>query len=458
MISKKILVLSLLICVLGLSAQNPVVQTYFTADPAPMVHNGTVYMYTTHDEDETVDNFFTMHNWRCYSSTDMVNWTDHGVVASLKDFKWSDKTNGAWAPQAIERNGKFYLYCPIHGDGVAVLVADSPTGQFVDPLGKRLVDGTANIWHDIDPTVFIDDDGQAYLFWGNPGLYYVMLNEDMISYDRTVGNNGIFAVEMTTEGFGEHIGRDGNIRTKYTEGPWVYKRENLYYLVYAASGIPEYIAYSTAPSIKGPWTFRGYIMERAPHLAFTNHPGIIDFKGNSYFFYHTHELSGGEGFKRSVSVEQFDYNADGSIPLIIPTKEGVKKSVSNLNPFARVEAETIAWSEGLKTASDNDGGIYVTKIHNGDFIKVRSVDFANGAKSFKAAVASASKGGKIELRLGAPDGQLIGTCKVKSTKDWNNWRTVESKTASVAGVHDFYLVFTGGEGELFNFDWWMFTK
>ncbi|PTN27051.1 family 43 glycosylhydrolase, partial [Desulfonatronum sp. SC1] len=140
-----------------------------------------------------------------------------------------------------------------------------------------------------------------------------------------VGSNGIFAVEMTTEGFGEHIGRDGNMRTKYTEGPWVYKRKDLYYLVYAASGIPEYIAYSTAPSIKGPWTYRGYIMERAPHLAFTNHPGIIDFKGNSYFFYHTHELSGGEGFKRSVSVEQFEYNADGSIPLIIPSKEGVKK-------------------------------------------------------------------------------------------------------------------------------------
>ncbi|WP_026475241.1 glycoside hydrolase family 43 protein [Alkaliflexus imshenetskii] len=458
MLFKKIIILSLLMCVLSLNAQNPIVQTYFTADPAPMVHNGTVYMYTTHDEDETIDNFFTMHNWRCYSSTDMVNWTDHGVVASLKDFKWSDKTNGAWAPQAIERNGKFYLYCPIHGDGVAVLVADSPTGPFVDPLGKRLIDGTANIWHDIDPTVFIDDDGQAYLFWGNPGLYYVKLNEDMISYDRTVGSNGIFAVEMTTEGFGEHIGRDGNMRTKYTEGPWVYKRNDLYYLVYAASGIPEYIAYSTAPSIKGPWTYRGYIMERAPHLAFTNHPGIIDFKGNSYFFYHTHELSGGEGFKRSVSVEQFEYNADGSIPLIIPSKEGVKKSVSNLNPFARVEAETIAWSEGLKTASDNEGGIFVTKIHNGDFIKVRSVDFSNGAKSFKATIASAAKGGKIELRLGAPDGQLIGTCKVKDTKGWTDWRTIESKTKAVGGVHDLYLVFKGGEGELFNFDWWMFSR
>lgn len=101
--------------VTGINAQNPIVQTYFTADPAPMVYNDTVYMYTTHDEDETVDNFFTMYNWRAYSSVDMVNWTDHGVVASLKDFAWSDKTNGAWAPQAIERNGQFTFTVPFTG-------------------------------------------------------------------------------------------------------------------------------------------------------------------------------------------------------------------------------------------------------------------------------------------------------------------------------------------------------
>jgi arabinoxylan arabinofuranohydrolase len=439
------------------TAQNPIVQTYFTADPAPMVYNDTVYVYTTHDEDETVDNFFTMHNWRCYSSTDMVNWTDHGVVASLKDFAWSDKTNGAWAPQGIERNGKFYLYCPIHGDGVAVLVADSPTGPFSDPLGNRLVVDTDNVWHDIDPTVFIDDDGQAYLYWGNPGLFYVKLNEDMISYDKSIGNNGIVRVEMTAESFGSRTGRDGTPGTNYTEGPWLYKRNNLYYMVYAAAGIPEYIAYSTAPTAEGPWTYRGFIMERAPHLAFTNHPGIVDFNGNSYFFYHTHELSGGEGFKRSVSVEQFEYNPDGSIPLIIPTKEGIKESVANLNPYQRNEAETIAWSEGVKTAFDSKVGIYVNKIENGDYIKVRSVDFGNGAKKFEASVASDSNGGNIEIRLGSKTGQLIGTCRVKKTGSGQKWKTVKCKTTSASGVHDLYFVFTGGQGELFNFDWWKFN-
>jgi arabinoxylan arabinofuranohydrolase len=227
----------------------------------------------------------------------MVNWTDYGSVASLKDFQWSDKTNGAWAPQCIERNGKFYLYCPIHGDGIGVLEADSPTGPFRDPLGRRLIDSD-DIWQDIDPTAFIDDDGQAYLFWGNPRLYYVKLNEDMISYDHSIGKNGIVAVKMDTASFGSKKRRDGSLGTTYTEGPWIYKRDKLYYMVYAAAGIPEYIAYSTATSPVGPWTYRGYIMERATNLAFTNHPGIIDYKENSYFFYHDQTLSNDEGFKR----------------------------------------------------------------------------------------------------------------------------------------------------------------
>jgi hypothetical protein len=197
-------------------------------------------------------------------------------------------------------------------------------------------------------------------------------------------------------------------------------------------------------------------MERAPHLAFTNHSGIIDFKGNSYFFYHDQDLSKGQGFKRSVSVEQFKYNADGSIPLIVPTKEGVKQSVSNLNPFKKVEAETIAWSEGLKTVGDSKTGIYVTKIDNGDYIKVRSVDYGEGAKKFEASVASESAGGQIEIRLGSVDGELLGVCDVKSTGGSQNWEVQSCKVKKTKDVHDLCFVFKGGDGQLFNFDWWQF--
>lgn len=438
----------------SLHAQNPIIQTVFTADPAPMVYDGTVYVYTSHDEDSTVNNFFTMYDWRCYSSKDMVNWTDHGAVASLKDFKWNEKTNGAWAPQCIERNGKFYLYVPIHGEGVAVLVSDSPTGPFIDPIGKRLIDSD-HIWQDIDPTVAIDDNGQAYLYWGNPSLWYVKLNKDMISYDRSIGDNGIVSIEMTPEAFGSQEGRDEKERASYTEGPWFYKRNSLYYMIYAAKGIPEYIAYSTAPSAEGPWTYRGIIMERADHLAFTNHSGIIDYKDNSYIFYHDQALSKGEGFKRSVSVEQFTYNADGSIPLIKPTNEGVTKSVSLLNPYTRVQAETIAWSEGLKTSGSSQSGVYLSRINNGDYLIVRSVDFGKGAKTFEACVASASKGAQIEVRLGNRNGELLGKLEIENTSGWEKWSTVKGKLKKATGVHDICLVFKGDDGELFNFDWWV---
>lgn len=448
---------SLLTTLFALNAQNPIIQTYYTADPAPMVHNGTVYLYTSHDEDTTVKNFFTMYDWRCYSSTDMVNWTDHGAVASLKNFTWNKKTNGAWAPQCVERDGKFYLYVPIHGEGISVLVGDSPTGPFTDPLGKRLVDSD-QIWQDIDPTVFVDDNGQAYLYWGNPSLWYVKLNKDMISYDRSIGDNGIVSVPMTSASFGSKEGRDGKPGTTYTEGPWFYKRNNLYYMIYAAEGIPEYISYSTAPSAEGPWTYKGFIMERAEHLAFTNHAGIIDFKGNSYIFYHDQSLSQGEGFKRSVSLEQFKYNADGTIPLIKPTKDGIIKSVSSLNPYMRVQAETIADSKGVKTAKDDKIGIYVTNLSNGDFIKVRSVDFGKGPKSFEASVASASDGSSIEIRLDSATGALLGTCAVKNTGGLQKWTNISCKTAKTNGVHDVYFVFKGGEEQQFNFDWWKFNN
>src|SRR5690606_35697239 len=131
----------------GLHAANPIVQTIYTADPAPVVHDGVLYVFTSHDEDELVNNFFTMRDWRCYSTTDMVNWTDHGAVASLHNFAWAGSgwgggfENGAWAPQAIERDGKWYLYVPLHGRGIGVLVADNPFGPYTDPIGRPLIPG-----------------------------------------------------------------------------------------------------------------------------------------------------------------------------------------------------------------------------------------------------------------------------------------------------------------------------
>ncbi|GAB2884028.1 hypothetical protein GCM10022245_19430 [Streptomyces mayteni] len=217
-------------------ADNPVVQTIYTADPAPLVHNDRVYLYTGHDEDGST--YFTMRDWRVFSSSDMVNWTDHGSPLSLATFSWA--STNAWAGHVVARNGQFYWYVPVTNRAtgrmaIGVAVSDSPTGPFRDALGRPLVENG-----EIDPAVYIDDNGQAYLYWGNPNLWYVRLNADMTSF-----TGGPTQIPLTTAGFGR---RDGNPSrpTLYEEAPWVYQRNGLSYMVFAANCCSESIAYSTA--------------------------------------------------------------------------------------------------------------------------------------------------------------------------------------------------------------------
>lgn len=434
------------------SADNPIVQSIYTADPAPMVYGDTMYVYTSHDEDKA--SYFEMRDWHCYSTTDMQNWTEHGAVLGDSDFPWAEK-NTAWAPQCIERNGKFYMYVPFSngsggGRAIGVAVSDSPTGPFKDAIGKPLLGPN---WDYIDPTVFIDDDGQAYLIFGNPQLYYVKLNEDMISYSGQIQK-----ISMTTEAFGVRPEGDERHPTLYEEGPWLYKRSGLYYLVYAASGIPENICYSTASSPVGPWKYGGVIMPRGEKgAAFTNHPGVCDYKGRSYFFYHNQRLPGGGGFTRSVAVEEFSYNPDGSFPTIHMSESGPAQ-IEALNPYKRTEAETICFESGIETENCSEGGINVANIENGDYIKVSGVDFREGAQKFTASVASSTSGGTLELHLDSKDGKLIGSCTVDGTGGWQNWKTVSCDVTGAEGEHDLYLVFKGGSGFLYNIDWWKFSS
>ena len=464
---------------LPLQAQNPFVQTWFTSDPAPMVHDGTMYVYTGHDEDGA--DFFWMQEWRVYSSQDMVNWQDHGSPLALESFSWAD--DRAWASQTIERDGKFYWYICAHsrlsrGMAIGVAVSDSPTGPFRDAIGKPLFENGS--WDHIDPTVMIDDDGQAWLMWGNPRIYYLKLNKDMISYSGELG-----MIDMTEEGFGapsmDKREKDKKYKDNYTEGPWLRKVDaskykvdpaKVYQLLYAAGGVPEHISYSTAPSPLGPWTYAGPIMPLCDTKSFTNHCGVADYKGHSYFFYHTGKLPNGGGFGRSVAVEEFKYNADGSFPTIMPTDEGVQP-VGKFDPYRKVEAETMAFSKGIKTEQNDEVGVYVTDIHNGDYIKLQNVAFDNKyPRVFKARVASGLRGGQIEIRLDSVRGRCLGKVNVPGTGGWEKWQTItldldystlkdiDAPTRTLSGIAlpetaDLYFVFTGRKGpKLFNFDWW----
>lgn len=423
---------------LNVNAQRPIIQTKYTADPAPMVYNDTVFLYTTHDEDDAEG--FKMQDWLLYTSTDMVNWTDHGVVASLKSFDWVKRDNGAWAEQVVERNGKFYMYCPIHGNGIGVLVSDSPYGPFKDSLGKPLV-WQKEHWDDIDPTVFIDEDGQAYMYWGNPNCYYVKLNEDMISY-----SGDIVKLKETPE--------------HYQEGPWFYKRNGHYYLAFASTCCPEGIGYAMSDSPTGPWKTKGYIM-RPTERTRGNHPGIMDYKGKSYVFGLNYDLlkleTNTHYERRSVSVAEMHYNEDGTIQEVPYWADTKLEQIGTFNPFRKVEAETMAWGYGLKTAPNADKSLSVVDVNNGEYICVRGVNFGkNKARCFEVS-ALPLEGGNLKIRLDAPDGKIVGNVNIPQGNETSKYELYSCEVNAVSGIHDLYLSFEGENNkDLFELDYWKF--
>lgn len=423
---------------LNVNAQRPIIQTKYTADPAPMVYNDTVFLYTTHDEDDAEG--FKMQDWLLYTSTDMVNWTDHGVVASLKSFDWVKRDNGAWAEQVVERNGKFYMYCPIHGNGIGVLVSNSPYGPFKDPLGKPLV-WQKEHWDDIDPTVFIDEDGQAYMYWGNPNCYYVKLNEDMISY-----SGDIVKLKETPE--------------HYQEGPWFYKRNGHYYLAFASTCCPEGIGYAMSDSPTGPWKTKGYIM-RPTERTRGNHPGIMDYKGKSYVFGLNYDLlkleTNTHYERRSVSVAEMHYNEDGTIQEVPYWADTKLEQIGTFNPFRKVEAETMAWGYGLKTVPNADKSLSVVDVNNGEYICVRGVDFGkNKARRFEVS-ALPLEGGNLKIRLDAPDGKIVGNVNIPQGNETSKYELYSCEVNAVSGIHDLYLSFEGENNkDLFELDYWKF--
>lgn len=446
--------LNLIVCIFAITtlgfAQNPIIQNVYTADPAPLVQGETLYLYTGHDEDHATSRGFIMKDYWCFSTTDMLNWTQHGPVFSTDSLKWASKNN-ANAAQVAYRDGKFYYYISPWsalkdgGDCIAVGVSDSPTAYFKDALGKPMINPSQttygkHAWEDIDPTILIDDDGQAYMYWGNNALYCVRLNKDMVSY-----SGDIITFDIKDK---KAFGPD------YEEAPWIFKRNGIYYLMYAAH-VPEAVYYATATSPVGPWTYGGVVMEAWAQGSMGNHPGVAQFKGQWYFFYMNQDLPNGHDKKRAVNVIPLQFNVDGSIPTHKHEKSGLAKGHGYLNPFQRTEAETMAWGEGIEVAFSK-GNNFIRDIQSGDYVKVRAVDFGKGAKKFEASLDSIAAGSSIEIRLDAVNGPLLATCKVKSKKP--GWNTQKWGVKRVEGVHDVYFVYKGGQGPLFHIDWWKFSK
>ena len=441
---------------LMLWAQNPIIHTSFTPDPAPYVHGEKVYLFVDHDEDDAT--YFKMKDWQLYSTEDMVNWTYLGTPVSTATCPWAFQGDRAWAGQAVERNGKWYWYVCLteassRADALAVAVADAPQGPYVDAIGGPLATGFSFI----DPTVLIDDDGSVWLVWGNKGCWYGRLGEDMVSFpdgwQEMPGfhDPACFGPESMKPDWSD--GGKEKMMVGYEEGPWLYKRDGLYYLSYPAGGVPEHMAYSTAPSIHGPWTYRGRIMDEADN-SFTIHGGNIDFQGHHYMFYHNGLLPNGGGFRRSACVEEFEFGPDGAIPFIPFTKEGVQP-LGTMNPYTVVQAETMAGSYGLKTDRLAGDRHWVTQIHSGDWLKVRNVDFDDEPAAFVSLeLLNFKNPGTVDFFLDEMGGQAIASVPVNG----ENMLVKAPVSDRAVGIHDLYLLFRGGDGELFDLDWWAFCR
>lgn len=295
------------------SAQNPFVTHMYTADPSARVFNDTLYVYPSHDPDNA--DWFDMVDWHVFSTTDMVNWTDHGVALDIKDVKWAEKY--AWAPDCIKANEKYYFYFPTDQFHIGVAVSDKPTGPFVDPLGKPLISmdtkGVVCNRDFIDPGVFIDDDGQAYLYMGQLVVNVIKLNKDMISYDGEV-----HLLKGTDDFF---------------EASWMHKYKGKYYLSYV--GKSGEIKYCMSDDPLGPFEYKGVILEKMN--SGTNHHSIVEYQGEWYMFYHNSDLyyrnhpeveekfgwgheNSPHPFRRSICFDKLNYNQDGTIQKVIPTK------------------------------------------------------------------------------------------------------------------------------------------
>jgi beta-xylosidase len=292
-------------------AVNPIITTIYTADPAALVVGNTLYIHAGHDEAPQGGSNFVMRDWVVLSSTDATNWTNHGARLRIGNFPWAGAD--AWAGEVEPRNGKYYWYVSINGNGpgwmnIGVAVGDSPLGPFTDARGGPLVSdstpGSSGL--NIDPTVFVDDDGQAYLYWGSYwGVRAAKLKPNMIELDGPV---------MTPQGV-----------ANFWEAPWLFKRNGIYYLAYAAndggcvsSSSYACVRYATASNPLGPWTHRGVVLDRVSST--TNHPSIVEFKGQWYMVYHTADAPGGSNFRRSVAVDRLYFNADGTMRKVVQTR------------------------------------------------------------------------------------------------------------------------------------------
>ena len=475
-----------------LGYSNPLVTTDFGADPYAIVYDGRVYVYMTSDDYEydakgnVLNNSFGyIKTLRIISSDDMVNWTDHGEIKVAGNDGAAKWASHSWAPaiayKQIDGKDKFFLYFANDASGIGVLEADTPLGPWKDPIGKALLTketpGCKGVEWCFDPAVLVDDDGSAYIYFGggvpngqqnNPKTARVAkLGEDMISIDGE-------AKEIDAPCMFEDSG--------------IFKYGDKYYYSYCSNfmsphkeGYPGYgtICYMVSDNPMGPFKYAGEVFEN-PQIWFgvggNNHHATFVYEGKSYFIYHAQTLSKAQeeaqglapgtltkGY-RSTHIDPIELNSDGTIRPIAGTYEGISQ-LKTINPYERIDAETVAWNAGIKIADcAEEGKLFkdfnrqITDLQDGDWTSVAQAAFGDrGAAEFTVKAASKS-GGQIEIHMDSPEGALVGTVNVEATGSENTFKEFSCKLDRITDTHNVFLVFKGKAENLMNVDYYSFGE
>lgn len=428
-------------------AQNPIVTHMYTADPTARVFDGKLYVYPSHDVDVCNElqgsNGFCMPDYHMFSTEDMVNWKDHGVIMDQNEVPWGGKDQyGMWAPDCIYKDGTYYYYYPgVPADKsafrrIGVATSKSPTGPFKQV--SHYIKGIQGI----DPGLFVDDDGKAYLYYGGGNgkgaLKVVELKDNMIEIkDKAKDVEGI-------------------VYKGYREASFLFKRNDIYYFTYARIGDNNYqIEYAIADNPIGPFEYKGVAMENIGNG--TNHHSFVEYKSQWYLFYHDWSISDNNRL-RSMCVDKMEFNEDGTIIPVKPTLRGVGTpkagDIIQIDRHNGIEKAKVSIVQG-----NQPRGFQLDYIENNGWVKFDRVNFGDGSlQELKVRASSENSGGVLELRTGNQDGPLLASVTIENTGSWNTWKTFTGKfTGTTQGVKDIVCVFKGKDSYLFNVNWIKFS-
>ena len=405
---KRKLLLLLLGMPMMMSAQNPIIRDQFSADPTARVFNNKVYVYPSHDivppEGQRQD-WFCMEDYHVFSSENLTDWTDHGVIVTQNKVPWvRPDSYSMWAPDCVERNGKYYFYFPSApkggmGFGVGVAIADSPEGPFVcesEPI--KGING-------IDPCVLLASDGNAYIFWGNGRC--AKLKDNMKELADDTPKEKVKWGEREFEMYGVNCLK--GLPSRQAEGPFAFEYNGNYYLTYPyVRENTEVLGYAMSKNPMGPYEYKGIIMAEHENGCWTNHHSIINYKGQWYLFYHHNDFSPRDDKRRSVCIEKLYFNADGTIKEVKPTMRGVgiNKATEKIE-IDRFSASSSDVTTQLIDTINTFRSFEATLPVKGSWMRYNDIDFSCITDGYVIVKAKASENTKFFIREKAANGKII---------------------------------------------------